>query len=139
MGLGVSHGCWSGPYTAFTRFRNALADQAGFDLATVTFPDGFVMRDLPLIDWGHHPEKAVYGEWEDYEPKDALEILIAHSDCEGVIYPKEAGRLAIRIKEIVIDMEAKADQALAPLIEQARQFANGLQEAYALNETVVFC
>lgn len=51
MGLNVSHGCWEGPYSAFMRFRMALAKEAGIP--------------LELMDWYYPPG---IGEGHSYQP-----------------------------------------------------------------------
>lgn len=44
MGLDVSHDAWHGAYSAFTRWRNCLAEDAGYPLNMVTaLGDGSVV------------------------------------------------------------------------------------------------
>lgn len=142
MGLDTSHDCWHGAYSAFTRWRNKLAELAGFEMAEdiKLKGEGRIYHDLPLIDWGHIPEKSPWGEWGDAkEPDDPLVYLIVHSDCEGVIHPKEAARLMARLKELLplcegIDLGGH----VSDLKEKTQQFIAGLELAVSRNEDVDF-
>ncbi len=99
MGLDTTHNCWHGAYSAFTRFRNRLALAAGYEVLDVKYPDGSIMPTT-LIDWGHLSDETLQGQWER-TPDDPLLVLIAHSDCDGVIHPEQAGPLADRMEELL--------------------------------------
>lgn len=112
MGLNVSHDCWNGPYSAFNRWRVAIANYAGIDLPGMF---GF---------GGETP-------WEDL-PADPLYILLNHSDCDGIIEWKHAKALANRLEEL---MPKILDEYCR---QKAVQFVQGLREAVALQEDVKF-
>lgn len=100
MGLDTTHECWHGAYSAFSRWRNAVAVAAGYMVAPVKWPGMGYETDSILIDWGHIEEKNYSGEW-DAMPADPLIILIAHSDCDGEIKPEHCTPLADRLEELV--------------------------------------
>lgn len=133
MGLDTTHGCWDGSYTGFSLWRDALADAAGYcRIIGGKWADNEspVFGSVILIDWGHLPDKALMGEWPE-TPADPLMVLIAHSDCDGVIHPAQAGPLAERLAE------------LAPLVDEQYQpatqrFLAGLRDAVTANEDVEF-
>lgn len=60
MGLDTSHDAWHGAYSAFTRFRHALAEAAGYEV--VKLPGA--QFESALIDWAHAEDKNYYGEWD---------------------------------------------------------------------------
>jgi hypothetical protein len=113
MGLDVSHDCWSGPYSSFNRFREALAEAAGLPpLRTMV---------------GFAPDATV--SWADFQ--DPIVPLIDHSDCDGTIE-----------REFQISVANRLDELTPHLPElwrdSARAFANGLRAAHAAGEAVVF-
>jgi len=142
MGLDTSHGCWHGAYGAFSRWRDKLAEVAGYALWPVIHePDQFGRgygRDTVMIDWGHVTEANLQGEWET-TPADPLLVLIAHSDCDGVLRPAQAGPLADRLAEL---LPLLPDEVAAGHIghwhTSTQRFIDGLRAAVAADEEVVF-
>jgi hypothetical protein len=140
MGLDVSHDCWHGAYSAFSRWRDQLARSAGYMVAKVdTGPDVWGgPRDMVLIDWGHIEDKNYMGEW-DATPADPLIILFAHSDCEGVIHPEQATPLADRLTELMpLLPEGEAPGHVRHWRNTTQQFIDGLRAAAAAGEDVKF-
>ena len=90
MSLKVSHGCWSGSYGEFYRWRKRLCEAAGYG----------DMRDYR----GHGGRK-----W--WPEDDALWLLLAHSDCEGEIPWEGCGRLADRLEELLPALDADGELA----------------------------
>ena len=134
MGLDTSHDCWHGAYGAFTRWRDKLAEVAGYQLAKL---DGDY-RETVLIDWGHIEDKNYQGDW-DAIPADPLILLIAHSDCDGVIHPEHAGPLADRLTELLpLVPDEVAPGHVRHWRETTQRFIDGLRAAAAAGEDVVF-
>lgn len=131
MGLDVSHNCWSGPYSAFNRWRDKLAEVAGYKF--VHSNDGFP-HDVVDLQWDSYQTKNYYGDW-DTEPDDALIYLIVHSDCEGVIHPEHAGPLADRLTKLLPYL---SDTHLNSYLALTRRFIRGLRLAAAAGQDVVF-
>ena len=100
MGLHVSHGTWEGAYSAFTRWRNRLAEVAGYWVCKIDYDNDGKCYDpeVPIIDWGHVTRDQLLGEWAE-TPDDPLIVLIAHADDDGVIHPEQAGPLADRLPD----------------------------------------
>lgn len=114
MGLDVSHDAWSGAYSRFGRFREALAATIGLELHKMAgFGGTRSFSDLP---------------------HDALHTLIDHSDCDGEIAWKDCEPLAKRLREVApllpVDHEDWKQRAL--------QFAEGCEEAFAAKEDLEF-
>lgn len=143
MGLNVSHDAWTGAYGAFGRWRQHLAEVAGYAVAKVQWLPADAWdgpRDTVLIDWGHITKANRQGEWTEAErPKDPLIYLIAHSDCDGVIHPVEAALLADRLQELLplLD-ESKSGGHIQSMRQKTGQFIAGLRDAVSRDETVEF-
>ena len=135
MGLDTSHDCWHGPYSAFARFRDAVAvvakEHYGYE-----------------PDYDAHPLRA-YSGWWDFELTDGrrdpdhhgyvdpLDVFFIHSDCDGWIFPHDGRKLADRLDPLVgyLDDEDKGwptDRALL------RRFIAGLRLAAENWEIVEF-
>lgn len=111
MGLHVSHGCWTGSYGAFDRWRRELATSAGIDI-------------FQMVGWGGHIE------WETL-PDDPLHRLLSCSDCEAVLEAEHLLALADRLRDLVPHLPLQARQ-------DALQFAAGLRIADSLKQDVCF-
>ncbi len=133
MGLDTSHNCWHGAHSAFTRWRHKLAEVAGYQVARL---EGQI-HDTVLIDWGHIVDKNYFGEWDE-APHDPLILLIAHSDCEGVLHPKHAALLANRLEELLLLIEGDGGGHIGNYREKTQQFIDGLRDAAAKGEDVDF-
>lgn len=77
MGLCTTHGAWTGTHHAFNRWRSKIAQAAGYGRG----------------DWGDIAADKLLGEWDDV-PQGPLQVLLAHSDSQGVIHPEHAAPLA---------------------------------------------
>jgi hypothetical protein len=87
MGLDVSHDAWRGAYSAFSRWRNKLAEVSGYTFHAVEH------REVVDLDWGAIREllgPRLDGKWPRLPMRpdgvpDPLIVLLAHSDCGGEI------------------------------------------------------
>ena len=131
MGLHVSHGCYGASYIWFSRFRNELAKAAGYIVKEVKWP---YLSEIPLIDYGHITQDQVDGIWLE-TPSDPLMVLLAHSDCEGIIAVAQAGPLADRIEQLIPLLPEDEELGYR---KAAEHFVTGLRAAVAANETVTF-
>lgn len=137
MGLDCSHGAWRGAYSAFTRWRNTIAQAAGYSVAKVQYEDGYSAPAV-MIDWGHITEAQLHGEWEE-TPSDPLLVLIAHSDCDGVIKPEQAEPLAARLEELVDNLPTEdAPGHIGNWRSKTQSFIDGLRKAAAAGENLEF-
>lgn len=140
MGLDTSHGCWHGAYSAFTRWRNTIAEAAGYQLMD-PLPEekaqGYFTK-YPMIEWSGVVEENLQGEWHR-TPPDPLIVLIAHSDCDGVIHPAQAGPLADRLEELLPKLpEGDGGGHIGDWRAKTQQFVDGLRAAVAAGEDVDF-
>lgn len=152
MGLDTSHDCWHGAYSAFSRWRDKLAEVAGYTfhkVPIVDYPEAkFAQgRDLVDLDWGGIESvigRDLLGEWPrmpvrpDGTP-DPLIVLLAHSDCEGQIQAEFCAPLADRLEQLLPllgDDEGGGHVGLYR--DKTQTFINGLRKAAAANEPVEF-
>ncbi len=133
MGLDTSHDAWHGAYSAFSRWRHELAKVAGYQVARI---EGQI-HETTLIDCGHIVDKNYYGEWDE-APDDPLIMLIAHSDCEGVIHPQHATLLADRLTELLPLLTGDGGGHIGSYREKTEQFIKGLRLAVERGEDVDF-
>jgi len=140
MGLHVSHDCWTGAYSAFSRWRNKIAEVTGYGLMDPTpeeQAEGHYGK-YPALEWSGIEERNFFGEW-DRTPPDPLVVLFAHSDCEGVIKPAQAEPLLKRLEQILPLMpDEPAPGHIGNWREKTQTFIDGLREAVALDEEVQF-
>lgn len=129
MGLDTSHGCWHGGYGGFSRWRNTLAQAAGYKLTEGEY--GRMGVDLP---WDMFEDKNYQGEWDSPPGDDPLLYLLAHSDCDGVIHPEHGVHIAARLEQLLPLLDGDWEWA-APY---ARKFIEGLQAAAKAGEDVDF-
>ena len=138
MGLDVTHGCWSGPYSAFNRWREAIEGAAGI---TATHLAAFlgVTEERLATDRAAVPESILCGEWEQ-DPPDVLFILSLHHDCDGIIPLRFCAPLAERL-EGLLPLLPQDDVPGLPHGLQARtqRFVDGLRSAASRGDDVRFC
>ncbi len=147
MGLDTTHNCWHGAYSAFSRFRNAIAEIAGIPLPLM---DGFY-SSFPVAESNLTPlDKEAAERLKRYLPIkwetlrfDPATFLLNHSDCEGIIEDSKCRWLAIRLEEIAEmitpeHVERYGGGHLHDLKAQVLQFAKGCSDAYNAGENVEF-
>jgi|SRR6185369_3412407 len=141
MGLDTSHDCWHGSYSAFTRWRNTIAEVAGYSLMEPTPEERekyFVVSKYPMIEWDGIEEKNYGGDWSQM-PGDPLIVLIAHSDCDGVIHPEHGRPLADRLEQLLpLLPEEDAPGHIGNWRDKTQRFIDGLRQAARLGEDVEF-
>lgn len=151
MGLDTTHDCWHGAYSAFTRWRNKLAEAAGYyvepghvaSYSKPEIPDEFIGPTVAL-DWGHVTETNLEGKWEAiphniHGEADPLLILLAHRDESGWIFTRDCGPLADRLEELLPQLSIELNQGhIGDWREKTRKFIDGLRAADAAGEDVEF-
>ena len=95
MGLDVSHDTFTGAYSAFHRFRIAVARATGGDIHQT---DSWPMEAYFELGPGH-----------DNESHPALFEFLGHSDCGGEIDPVTAGKLADEMEVLLPALDAMGD------------------------------
>lgn len=128
MGLDTSHDCWSGPYSAFQRWRNTLAVAAGYKLAEGEYG----VKTVDLL-WDMIEDKNYQGEWDSPPGDDPLLYLLVHSDCDGVIHPEHGVHIAARLEQLLPKLDG--DEWATG---RTRQFIDGLKAAAKAGEDVGF-
>lgn len=141
MGLDVSHDCWRGAYSAFSRWRHGLALAAGYDIVPGGIRDGqYVHEAVAGIDWDAYTMENYDGHWPKGPPgEDPLMILIVHSDCGGVIEVPYLKPLAGRIEGLISKLPTEeAGGHIGNWAAKTQEFVNGLRLAADLGEEVEF-
>lgn len=139
MGLDVSHDCWSGAYSAFSRWRNELAAVADYEFIEDTAHGG---RKMVALDYGGWPEENYYDPpvipvRADGTP-DPLLLLLMHSDCEGKIRAEHVGALADRLTELLPKLEGDGGGHIGSYRDKTQRFIDGLRDAQSRNEDIEF-
>ncbi len=91
MGLAISHGCISVPYSFFNRWRRNIAKSC---LWTYSIKGNDIIESIDF-NWNSLSQcscEISKGLWKK-RPDDILLILYLHSDCEGFIYHKHLKEL----------------------------------------------
>lgn len=130
MGLDVSHDAFSGAYSAFNRFRQAVAKATG---------GSFPYHDDPKLD----PNMWYAGDGMSPETHPGLWAFFTHSDCDGDIPPDLCAKLADELDAILPALELhgaggghiERDGGYAAV---ARRFIKGCREAHAAGEPLRF-
>lgn len=125
MGLDTTHGCWSGSYSAFNRWRTELARAVGIELKSMY---GFA-RALDFCS-ACKQQLPTGISWDALKP-DAIHILLNHSDCDGSIRWQDCEAIAARLEEV-------APRLANEWQEDTARFVAGLREAASLREDVEF-
>jgi len=147
MGLDTTHDAWHGAYSAFNRWRNAVAEAAGYRIITPPrynepgFDPAFAgIGPYVDIDWDAVADKNYKGEWDTVPGDDPLIYLIVHSDCDGVIHPEQGRHLALRLRELLPKLPENGDGHLARygVRGSTERFILGLDAAVTAGEDLEF-
>lgn len=148
MGLDTSHDCWHGAYSAFSRWRDKLAEAAGYTFhKTSLWEGGSPVYDIPSLDWGNIEATIgndLLGKWPTIPVRpdgtpDPLIILLAHSDCEGELQTEYLTPLADRLTELLPALEGQDGGGhIGNYVEKTQTFIDGLRRAAAAGENVEF-
>lgn len=120
MGLDTSHDCWHGPYSQFMRWREWLhvlitGDPRGTD---------------------GYREAMERGPWPYEDQTVPINVLMAHSDCDGEIPAEMCGPIADALTLLLERMPPRGIyDTMRPATER---FIAGLRRAEAAGEPVVF-
>lgn len=137
MGLDVSHDAFCGAYSAFNRFRQAICKVMGG-----SFPPHdpeFVRRLEEQIE----PESSYWGDGFSPETHPGLEILISHSDCDGVISPSDCVLVAKDLSSLLPEIDKLGGgsghiSARGGYGGVTRKFIAGCESAAAAGEDLEF-
>lgn len=119
MGLDTTHDCWHGAYSAFMRWREKLAEVAGY---------------------GNLQEYEGFGGQKRWPKKSILEELLHHSDCEGEIKWSKCNGIADKLESLLPALEIAGDGGghIGGYVDKTKQFIDGLREAFKAQENVEF-
>lgn len=154
MGLDTTHDCFHASYSTFAFWRNDIGRILGWEIEDrqtgsgegYVIPEGRVPQQDPLPDeevtedgetytihWSTAYDNKVWlGHW-DTDPDDVIDVLMLHSDCEGIIPHRFLEPLCHRLMDIMEQQEPDSWQRLT-----TGQFCAGLIEAHLRNEDVEF-
>jgi hypothetical protein len=148
MGLDISHDAWSGAYSAFSRWRDKLAEVVAIPLPLMQghyghlFPLDNIANDPTVPVWskdalmGYHNLLPI--SWDILKP-DVLHILLHHSDCDGTIEAEHLIPLADRLAEILpLLPDGDGGGHIGNWRAKTQQFIDGCRLAASLNEPLIF-
>ena len=116
MGLDTSHDCFHGGYGTFHQWRQLICELAGYG--------------------NMHTYKGCGGTkpWPS-KKKHPLVILLAHSDCDGVIKAKDCGHIVMALQKILPKLDKPEDRMY---LEFTKSWIDGLIDAAMRHEDVDF-
>lgn len=146
MGLDVSHDAWGGAYSAFNRFRQAIAWATGG-----SFPphyrrneDGTMKAQIDgslILALDMDPEQIYFDDGFTRETNPGLYEFLTHSDCDGEIAPDICAKLADEMEALLPKLdslnEGGGHMPHGPAAA-ARRFIKGCREAAAAGEPLEF-
>lgn len=124
MGLDVSHDCFSGRYSTFNRWRDAVAAAAGLP-ANDDDLENALLEVMPDVN-----DDCVSGYWP-VDPPDPIWVIVTHSDCSGEIPVRFCLPLAERL-EALAQQSGQSDWFKATTM----RFVAGLRKAANAGEDV---
>lgn len=136
MGLDVSHDAFSGAYSSFNRFRQAVAKAMGG-----SFPPH--EKDVHEDGTKLEPGMWYWGEGYTHDTHPGLSVFLMHSDCDGEISSEDCSKLANELEALLPKLDAMGIGS--GHIERgggygavARQFIAGCKYAAESCEPLVF-
>lgn len=155
MGLDISHDTWHGAYSSFMRWREKIAEIAGFP--PLELMEGFYSNSphstnmFTLLDYAYPKgnELEMSGirrlrdklpiKWTLFESNPLTELLY-HSDCDGEIEWQNCGPIADELEKLLPEL-SKLDNGGGHIGEwktKTEQFITGLRLAHSKQETLLF-
>lgn len=129
MGLDVSHDAWHGAYSAFHRWRTALAEATGGG-----------MTDNPLSGTQHYTYMTE--AFDTPEQEAGFREIMGHSDSDGEISPEMCAHVADALEHLlprINEAHGGGHIARAGGVRAATQrFAEACRAAHAANEPLEF-
>jgi len=151
MGLDVSHGCWSGAYSAFMRWRYTLAEVAGlppldlmegfYEYGSVYDPIHVAEHSISVCGAFDRIKENLPIKWDCLKPDPYLYALLYHSDCDGEIAWQDCDSLADRLEKLLPQLEQKGNEGeghIGSYAKKTKQFIEGLRLAASRKENVEF-
>lgn len=140
MGLGTTHDAWSGAYSAFARWREAVGRAAG-----LPFRDGDLGPVLD-IDWSVYTRENFHGMWSSMPVNpitgqpDPIMALLIHSDCGGFLPDIYVRDIRLRLEELLPALDEMGDGGghIGQYGDKTRRFILGLRAAEDEGESVGF-
>lgn len=139
MGLDCSHDAFHGAYSAFNRFRQAVA-RAAYG----SFPPHEDLGLLRAIGVTNPDRDAFYlPDQSSPETQPGLWTLLAHSDCDGSLSPEECRQVADELEALLPALDLMGGggghlEHAGGIGAVARQFIAGCREAAERGEALEF-
>lgn len=142
MGLDTTHGAFHGAYSAFNRFRQAVAKAAGCSypphdkIVYLGFGEEQEVMENPDNGFWHAPTG-----WNEKNP--GLTVFFTSNDCEGEFSPEVCKQMADEL-EVLLPEIAKQGSGGGHIerdggyVEVTKRYIAGCQLAYENNETMEY-
>jgi len=137
MGLNISHGAFSGAYSAFNRFRQEVARVCGgsYPPHSIKTPGGLMPNpELDQNCW-------YWGDGMNPENRPGLYVFFEHSDCDGEIDSEDCEHLADELEVLLSSITEGGGGHIAAaggFRAVAEGFIAGCREAAAAGESLIF-
>ena len=130
--LTLSHDAGEWSYGDFNKFRLVIARLLGYTIKE----QNFYVPDFPP----DQAEQRLKGTWRTCAPVDPIDVLMYHSDSEGVIKYKHLLALASRLRDIQMSYRNLRHYRNkdAGFLEQLERLDKGIRDAYVLGEDLRF-
>jgi hypothetical protein len=156
MGLDTSHGAWHGAYSAFHRWRQRIAKEAGFPQLDLMewFWTGEFMTGSPMApsllpcDWnGSTAEAEQYWfkmrdrlpiKFTDTDGDKRLIPLLKHSDCDGDLAPAHCAMIADALEQLLPKLDGDGGGHIGNWRDKTQKFIDGCRAAAAAGEALEF-
>ena len=130
MGLDCSHDAFHGAYSAFNRFRQAVAKAMGGSYP----PHEDKTLDENLWYWGDGFTRSTHP---------GLYVFFMHSDCDGEISPDDCEKVANELEALLPEIEKFGSggghlERAGGLRRVTEKFIAGCREARAANDPLTF-
>lgn len=133
MGLDTTHDCWHGPYSQFMRWREELNYLIAIERAAESAP-WTEIRNMGTT------REAIVAAWNAglySDQSDPLNVLMAHSDCDGEIPAEMCGPMADALQGLM-ERRMPARGIYDEKRPATERFIAGLRRAAAAGEAVEF-
>jgi len=152
MGLSISHDTWSGAYSAFHRWRQKIAEVAGYP--PLDLMEGFYFASehnpFTLLEYDYpkgdelsmsairriKPQFPI--KWTNFKSNPLIELL-THSDCDGYISYSKCNRIAIELEKLIeLLPDEDGGGHIGNYKDKTNMFIDGLRLAFKNKERLKF-
>lgn len=141
MGMRATNDAWSGSCSGFNAWRNRIAIILGIGTKEFTYKGamGFSKTMIvPNYDEKAYTAKNYMGMWKSI-PEEPIMLLLAHSDCEGVLKVKHLKLIVQRLEEMLAYARLTlSNEPQFGFYEETEKFIDGAKKCIEQNVQMEF-